>query len=746
MRTAPQLRLSKDFEDPTTSLRVLKREIDSKLNPFLRDIGQSVKRHDMGLTSSGNGAPIPTPGGPFFLLPGRFGGQIGYGATESGGSLRLRSTAHSTKGLIYLGSSDITVLDDVNNRLGMGTLTPAGRAHIKAGAHTTAKGKPNSFISTDATKPWTNPFSGTIPLVWDTVDEENWPGAGDTTWCQTNGGTMTAGSYSIELGINDVPFFGNNDGWVLTFSVRRVNAGAATITCTANLRQGSGLSVAITTLSNAQVTSAFQQFSYTLLTAETASMAVTTGFFRDLRIRVTLTVTSGTFNAGGTEFLEWGWGQLQAPGSGGTDVTALILENNSSDDQALLELRNGAGNGVKITAPSAVTTHTLTMPGTQGAANSYLKNDGTGILSWDTGVGSHKLLDGVFNNDTDLHTVVLGDIIAGNSTPHWQAVAGNTTATRKFLRQTGNGSISALPAWDTILAADVPGSALTKTDDTNVTLTLGGSPNTALLAATSLTLGWTGTLAIGRGGTGAGTALAAFNALSPLTTRGDLLTRDATNNVRLALGTAKQVLAVNAGATDAAWASLDNTYLADRLRHIWLPPNVFSQSNGTASTLQAISLSATPKAVVEYNWVDAPAVGPQAFTTQFIVPQDYVSGTTIQVFVHWSELTANLADLKWVCRYSCIVLGNKENMNGTWTGPTAQIIVDNGATGSGGDYDVGVANYHAVKQFGTDIPSTGLAAGKFVILTMDRLSTDVNDTLNKTVEFLGIELRYTADM
>ena len=40
--------------------------------------------------------------------------------------------------------------------------------------------------------------------------------------------------------------------------------------------------------------------------------------------------------------------------------------------------------------------------------------------------------------------------------------------------------------------------ALTKVDDTNVTLTLGGSPTIALLAATSLTLGWTGTLAAAR--------------------------------------------------------------------------------------------------------------------------------------------------------------------------------------------------------------------------------------------------------
>lgn len=46
------------------------------------------------------------------------------------------------------------------------------------------------------------------------------------------------------------------------------------------------------------------------------------------------------------------------------------------------------------------------------------------------------------------------------------------------------------------------GAALTRVDDTNVTLTLGGSPTTALLAATSLTLGWTGQLAASRGGTG----------------------------------------------------------------------------------------------------------------------------------------------------------------------------------------------------------------------------------------------------
>lgn len=75
-------------------------------------------------------------------------------------------------------------------------------------------------------------------------------------------------------------------------------------------------------------------------------------------------------------------------------------------------------------------------------------------------------------------------------------------AANTFLR--GNGTTAA-PTFSTITGSEITGAALTKTDDTNVTLTLGGTPATALLRAASLTLGWTGTLAVSRGGTGAGT-------------------------------------------------------------------------------------------------------------------------------------------------------------------------------------------------------------------------------------------------
>lgn len=47
------------------------------------------------------------------------------------------------------------------------------------------------------------------------------------------------------------------------------------------------------------------------------------------------------------------------------------------------------------------------------------------------------------------------------------------------------------------------GAALTASNDTNVTLTLGGSPTTALLNASSITAGWNGQLSLTRGGTNA---------------------------------------------------------------------------------------------------------------------------------------------------------------------------------------------------------------------------------------------------
>ena len=70
----------------------------------------------------------------------------------------------------------------------------------------------------------------------------------------------------------------------------------------------------------------------------------------------------------------------------------------------------------------------------------------------------------------------------------------------------------------------VAGQALTEVDDTNVTMTLSGNPTAALLEPVLMTLGWTGTLAVSRGGSGASTAATARTNFGATTVGSNLFT------------------------------------------------------------------------------------------------------------------------------------------------------------------------------------------------------------------------------
>lgn len=138
--------------------------------------------------------------------------------------------------------------------------------------------------------------------------------------------------------------------------------------------------------------------------------------------------------------------------------------------------------------------------GQQPKTNSGLTyNATTNNLAATTFTGS---LSGNATSATSLTGGALGSVPYQTGANTTTMLAGNTTTTKQYLSQTGNGTVSAAPVWATIAGSDITGAALTKTDDTNVTLTLGGTPGTALLRAASLTLGWTGQLANSRGGTG----------------------------------------------------------------------------------------------------------------------------------------------------------------------------------------------------------------------------------------------------
>lgn len=124
----------------------------------------------------------------------------------------------------------------------------------------------------------------------------------------------------------------------------------------------------------------------------------------------------------------------------------------------------------------------------------------------------------------------------GNTTfTPYAVICAGTTATGAFQNVSGVGSANqvlvsngagALPTWQSV--PGVTPAALTKTDDTNVTLTLSGTPATALLQATGIAAGWTGTLSGARGGTGVANTGLTINLGSPTT--GYVLTSDVSGN------------------------------------------------------------------------------------------------------------------------------------------------------------------------------------------------------------------------
>jgi hypothetical protein len=206
-------------------------------------------------------------------------------------------------------------------------------------------------------------------------------------------------------------------------------------------------------------------------------------------------------------------------GTGATSLTGYLVGNGTSAFTATATIPTSALSGT-----ISLTTQ---VSGTLGAGNggtgisSYTVGDilyasGTTALSSlaDVATGNALISGGVSNaplwGKIGLTTHVSGTLPVSNGG------SGATTLTG-YLK--GNGT-SAFTASATIPGGDITGAALTEFDDTNVTMTLGGSPSTALLAATSMTLGWTGQLAVSRGGTGNSTLTSNYllkgNGVSPV--------------------------------------------------------------------------------------------------------------------------------------------------------------------------------------------------------------------------------------
>lgn len=165
------------------------------------------------------------------------------------------------------------------------------------------------------------------------------------------------------------------------------------------------------------------------------------------------------------------------------------------------------------------------------------------------------------------------------------------------------------------------------------------------LAGTNTTL--SNQLPITRGGTGQATATLAFNALSPVTTRGDIIIRDATNNARLAVGAANTVL--KSDGTDPAWGKVTSAMIdatAKYLGRYGVLGSLTADLNFGAATDQSFTISSA-RYIVRKVIIENASVNLGATAARFGIYTAAAKGGTAIVTDPNSELTALTASTKF---------------------------------------------------------------------------------------------------
>jgi hypothetical protein len=248
------------------------------------------------------------------------------------------------------------------------------------------------------------------------------------------------------------------------------------------------------------------------------------------------------------------------------------------DNQQVLTLFKANGEALSRTNDTNVT---MTLG---GAPTTALLNATSMTLGWTGSLAVGR--GGTANTTFTAYSVICAGTTA---TGAFQNVSGVGTSAQVL---TSNGA-AALPTWQAVPAPT--GAALTKVDDTNVTLTLGGTPTTALLQATSITAGWTGTLSGTRGGTGVNNGASTLTLGGSLTTSGAFastftmtgitsvtlptsgtlattsqiptgaaLTKTDDTNVTLTLGGSPTTALVNATSITAGWTGQLSVHVVDQ--------------------------------------------------------------------------------------------------------------------------------------------------------------------------------------
>lgn len=185
--------------------------------------------------------------------------------------------------------------------------------------------------------------------------------------------------------------------------------------------------------------------------------------------------------------------------------------------------------------------------------------------------------------------------IAGTTNIAWGNTSGTpaVTATSPLIISSTTGNINISP------------DALSRINDTNVTLTLGGGASTAVISPTSLTLGWSGQLAVSRGGTGLSTCPTATTVVHGGATTlscSQIVNGDITTNTIANASLAQGAAATFKGNPTAALANVQDFTIASLTQTIspgtldFIP--IFDNSTGTLKKVNANSIAVSATAGV----------------------------------------------------------------------------------------------------------------------------------------------------
>lgn len=275
------------------------------------------------------------------------------------------------------------------------------------------------------------------------------------------------------------------------------------------------------------------------------------------------------------------------------DGSVAVTINNSAPDQ-VVSLTGGTGISTSGTYPSFTITNTLPMtyPGA-GIPNSTGTAWGTSYST--TGSGTVVALA----TSPSFTTPILGTPQSGNfstGTFTWPTFNQNTTGTASnvtgvvAVANGGSGQTTAQAAMNTFAGAVTSGQYL-RGNGTNVVMSAIQAADVPTLNqnTTGTASNVTGVVAIANGGTGQTTKIAAFDALSPASTKGDLIAFDGTDNVRLPVGADGLVLqADSTQTTGLKWAATATNTLAvsnDTTTASNLYPTFAAATTGSISTI-----------------------------------------------------------------------------------------------------------------------------------------------------------------